>query len=84
MYAPSKLTIEMAIMPCPVVFGSLAAFVNPFLIRGAFAKSRSSHEYKCHLHRKGEESPNSITPVINHFYRCLVSRKHTKEDNENS
>ena len=39
MYAPSKLTIEMAIMPCPFVFGSLAAFVNPFLIRGAFAKA---------------------------------------------
>ena len=30
MYAPSKLTIEMAIMPCPFVFGSLATFVNPF------------------------------------------------------
>lgn len=39
MYAPSKLTIEMAIIPCPFVFGSLAAFVNPFLIRGAFAKA---------------------------------------------
>ena len=30
MYAPSKLTIEMAIIPCPFVFGSLADFVNPF------------------------------------------------------
>lgn len=38
MYVLSKFIIEMVIMFCLVVFGSLVVFVNFFLIRGVFVK----------------------------------------------